>query len=127
MIVKKEWVPVIARDIQRQNRAPPPGPLSDAYLAGIPNKRRKLAQGNRPNVNPQLLIRETMDRALRTANVASAVPEAVVSAASSHAEVGLALLPELRRLGTARLDSDADYNAERFPNAERYFHDASGK
>lgn len=54
----KEWVPMIARDIQRQNRAPPPAavPLSDAYLAGIPNKRRKLAEGSRPNTNPQLLL-----------------------------------------------------------------------
>lgn len=47
---------MIARDIQRQNRAAPPAPLSDAYLAGIPNKRRKLAEGNRPNTNPQLLL-----------------------------------------------------------------------
>lgn len=47
---------MIARDIQRQNRAPPTVPLSDAYLAGIPNKRRKLAEGNRPNTNPQLLL-----------------------------------------------------------------------
>lgn len=106
-----------------QNRAPPQGPLSDAYLAGIPNKRRKLAQGNRPNVNPQLLVRETMERALRSANVTS--PETIASAASSHAEVGPALLPELRRLGSARLDAEAaDFDPERFPNAERFFHDA---
>lgn len=52
----QEWVPMIARDIQRQNRAPPAVPLSDAYLAGIPNKRRKLAEGNRPNTNPQSLL-----------------------------------------------------------------------
>jgi hypothetical protein len=50
-------VPVIARDIQRQNRAAPSSaPLSDAYIAGIPSKRRKLAQGNRPSSNPQLLL-----------------------------------------------------------------------
>jgi len=50
---------VIARDIQRQSRSPAvsPAPLSDAYLAGIPNKRRKMAQGDRPNSNPQILLR----------------------------------------------------------------------
>ena len=50
---------MIARDIQRQSRSPAvsPAPLSDAYLAGIPNKRRKMAQGDRPNSNPQILLR----------------------------------------------------------------------
>ena len=55
--LEQEWVPVIARDIQRQGRMmTTPVALSDAYIAGIPTKRRKLAQGNRPNSNPQLLL-----------------------------------------------------------------------
>lgn len=64
---------------------------------------------------------ETMERALRAANVTTAVGE-VASAATANVEVSAALLPELRRLGNARLESDGDFDAERFPNAERYFH-----
>ncbi len=59
-----------------------------------------------------------MDRALRAANVSASVGEAV----TANVEVSSALLPEIRRLGNARLDGDADFDAERFPNAERYFH-----
>ena len=56
-------MPVIARDVQRQSRtaaaaaaAAAGAVLSDAYVAGIPSKRRKLAQGNRPPSAPQHLL-----------------------------------------------------------------------
>lgn len=62
-----------------------------------------------------------MERALRAANVTTAVGE-VTNAAATNVEVSTALLPEIRRLGNARLDADDDFDAERFPNAERYFH-----
>ena len=65
-----------------------------------------------------------MERALRAANVTPASAEATARAASSSVEVGTALLPELRRLGNDRLNGDADFDADRFPNAERYFHGA---
>merc|ERR1712071_735706 len=117
----EEWVPVIARDIQRQGRMmTTPVALSDAYIAGIPTKRRKLAQGNRPNSNPQLLLQDTMERALRAANVASVSD--ISSSTSGSSELTTALLPEIRPLGAARLDRDTDFQAERFPNAEKYFH-----
>lgn len=61
-----------------------------------------------------------MERALRAANV-SAVTE-ISSSTSGNGELSVALLPEIRRLGAARIDSDTDFEAERFPNAEKYFH-----
>ena len=64
------------------------------------------------------IFTETMDRALRAANVSAAVGEVV----TTNGDVSAALLPELRRLGNARLDGDVDFDAERFPNAEKYFH-----
>lgn len=117
-------------------------PLSDAYLAGIPSKRRKLAEGDRPNTNPQLLLRgkfafiifvehdcinrlynlESIERALRSTNISSATVSEVTNVTTANAEVGNAFLPEIRRLGNARLDRDTDFDAERFPNAERFFH-----
>lgn len=58
---------------------------------------------------------------MRSANVSGAAAAEVARLASSSAEVDAALVPELRRLGGARLDRDPDYDPERFPNAERFF------
>lgn len=38
----QEWVPVISQDIIRQQRMPRQAPFSDAYLNGMPPKRRKV-------------------------------------------------------------------------------------
>ena len=62
-----------------------------------------------------------MERALRAANVSAAAAE-ICNSASVDRDVGVALVPEIRRLGMARIDRDGDFEAERFPNAERYFH-----
>uniref|UniRef100_A0A8C3HM51 BCL2-associated athanogene 6 n=1 Tax=Chrysemys picta bellii TaxID=8478 RepID=A0A8C3HM51_CHRPI len=40
--VPPEWVPIIREDIQTQRRGKQQPPLSDAYLTGMPAKRRKL-------------------------------------------------------------------------------------
>lgn len=59
---------------------------------------------------------------MRSANVGSGQAAEVARLVSSNAEVAAAAVPELRRLGGARLDRDPDYDPERFPNAERFFH-----
>jgi len=40
----QEWIPVITRDIIRQRRQAPQPSLSDAYLSGMPSKRRKVTE-----------------------------------------------------------------------------------
>ena len=42
LLFLQEWVPVIARDARRQSREPAQPPFSDAYLHGMPAKRRKV-------------------------------------------------------------------------------------
>ncbi|XP_050775535.1 large proline-rich protein BAG6 isoform X5 [Gopherus flavomarginatus] len=41
--VPPEWVPIIREDIQTQRRGKQQPPLSDAYLTGMPAKRRKVS------------------------------------------------------------------------------------
>lgn len=46
--VPEDWVPIIARDSQKQRRQNPQGPFSDAYLSGMPSKRRKIINSAKP-------------------------------------------------------------------------------
>ena len=41
--VPQDWVPVIHRDVDRQRRTGAQPPFSDAYLNGMPAKRRKVS------------------------------------------------------------------------------------
>lgn len=47
----QDWVPIISRDRERQRRQAVQGPLSDAYLAGMPSKRRKVVTSSKPHGN----------------------------------------------------------------------------
>ncbi|KAG8313344.1 Large proline-rich protein bag6 [Homalodisca vitripennis] len=51
-----EWVPIISQDSQRQRRQSPQGPFSDAYLSGMPSKRRKLITSTKPQGNLSQVI-----------------------------------------------------------------------
>lgn len=42
LLPPQEWVPIIQQDIQSQRKVKPQPPLSDAYLSGMPAKRRKV-------------------------------------------------------------------------------------
>lgn len=44
-------MPIISRDVLRQRRQNTQSPLSDAYLQGMPSKRRKLITAERPSLN----------------------------------------------------------------------------
>lgn len=43
----EEWVPVFTRD-QHAQAAPPPEPYSDAYLSGMPSRKRRCVRQARP-------------------------------------------------------------------------------
>ncbi|XP_035169665.1 large proline-rich protein BAG6, partial [Oxyura jamaicensis] len=58
-----EWVPIIREDVQSQRKGKPQPPLSDAYLTGMPAKRRKTMQAE----GPPLLLAEAVGRAARAA------------------------------------------------------------
>ncbi|KAG9335640.1 hypothetical protein JZ751_004291, partial [Albula glossodonta] len=65
LCVLQEWVPIIRHDLMYQRKMKAQPPLSDAYLQGMPAKRRKTAQGD----GPHLSLSEAVSRAARSAGV----------------------------------------------------------
>lgn len=55
-VTPRDWIPIITRDIQRQRRQNAQPPFSDAYLSGMPSKRRKIVASKKPQGNVSQLI-----------------------------------------------------------------------
>lgn len=55
-VTPNDWIPIITRDIQKQRRQNPQPAFSDAYLSGMPSKRRKIVQSNKPQGNVSQII-----------------------------------------------------------------------
>jgi len=122
--VPAEWVPVITSDIQRQRRQPAQPPLSDAYLEGLPSKRRKIGTNNRELANPDVptVLPDLMRSAIQTAGAQplsslDAVVQSVAADTALHSVFRQQLRDSIRR----RLRNDPDYSPDRFPNAHSYF------
>ncbi|XP_067365854.1 large proline-rich protein BAG6 isoform X2 [Channa argus] len=115
--VPPEWVPIIRHDMLSQRKIKAQPPLSDAYLHGMPAKRRKTSQCE----GPHLSLSDAVNRAARVAGV---LPVTAVNSLQGELE-----MPELQEAYTRqvkndikeRLRDDPDYNAQRFPNTHRAF------
>ncbi|PVD22317.1 hypothetical protein C0Q70_18126 [Pomacea canaliculata] len=123
-VVSPEWVPIIETDIQRQKTHHSHAPLSDAYLQGMPPKRRRLMTCDRPNnlSNMADYLPTAVKRAATQAGVepVSSVDN-LAAEASDAEELQNMLEAEVQRSLANRLASDDDYSADRFPNAQQYF------
>ncbi|XP_042305918.1 large proline-rich protein BAG6 isoform X2 [Sceloporus undulatus] len=115
--VPPEWVPIIREDIQTQRKLKQQPPLSDAYLSGMPAKRRKTMQGE----GPQLLLSEAVNKAAKVAGV-----KPLTSTESLNRDLAEPALQEgyrqqLKSDLQKRLQADPSFTPQRFPNAQQVF------
>nr|XP_050860700.1 large proline-rich protein BAG6 isoform X2 [Vespula vulgaris] len=134
-----EWIPIIARDGVRQRRQLQMQGMangavttfSDAYIGGLPTKRRKLIEQQKP----RLLVSPTPNHSAITASVERLVREGVSRAGIEEVEgaaVAVATDPGVRRafgqairdcLNPRRYGTPDFPDPLRFPNATKYFSD----
>ncbi|KFM81441.1 Large proline-rich protein BAG6, partial [Stegodyphus mimosarum] len=120
----KDWVPIIARDVQRQRRQAPQAPFSNAYLSGMPSKRRKIMTNGSPVLlgQSQSALSDILFQAISNANVQPLHNiEEVKKDASQDVLLQSSFNEHMKNAIQERLHRDLDYCSERFPNAEKYF------
>lgn len=115
--VPPEWVPIIRRDMLTQRKMKAQPPLSDAYMHGMPAKRRKTAQGE----GPHLSLTEAVSRAARTAGVRPVTAPDSLQGELETPELQEAYAQQVKSDIKKRLSDDPDYNHQRFPNTHRVF------
>ncbi|CAH1389158.1 unnamed protein product [Nezara viridula] len=116
----QDWVPIISRDRERQRRQAVQGPLSDAYLAGMPSKRRKVVTSSKPHGNLARVISESMNTALGAAGVARVEPN-LAETAGGDTSLRAAYKEQVRTTLTPTLRHHPDFSPEKYPAAAKLF------
>ncbi|BES99829.1 Domain of unknown function (DUF3538) [Nesidiocoris tenuis] len=117
--VHPEWVPIISRDRERQRRQAVQGPLSDAYLSGMPSKRRKIVSSAKPQGSLARVISESMSTAITAANVP--VVGNVLESVASDSTVRRAYRDQIRQTVGSTIRSHPDFKADKYPNSAKLF------
>ncbi|XP_059370041.1 large proline-rich protein BAG6 isoform X2 [Carassius carassius] len=112
-----EWVPIIRQDqiSQRKMKAQPP--LSDAYLLGMPAKRRKMVKSD----GPKLSLTEAVSQAAKSAGVTPISAPNALQEDLEKPELQEAYSEQLKNDITKRVQEDPEYNSRRFPNTHQVF------
>uniref|UniRef100_A0A8C9WL45 Large proline-rich protein BAG6 n=1 Tax=Scleropages formosus TaxID=113540 RepID=A0A8C9WL45_SCLFO len=117
--VPPEWVPIIRQDLLSQRKMKAQPPLSDAYLHGMPAKRRKTTQSD----GPHLSLSEAVNRAARSAGVRPVAAPEVLQRDLERPELQEAYTEQMKSDIKKRLREDPDFSpsSQRFPNTHRAF------
>ncbi|KAM9838819.1 large proline-rich protein BAG6 isoform 2-T3 [Aulostomus maculatus] len=113
--VPPEWVPIIRHDMLSQRKIKSQPPLSDAYLHGMPAKRRKMTQCE----GPHLSLSDAVSRAARSAGVLPVTAPSSLQGELERPELQEAYTSQVKNDIKERVRDDPDYNAQRFPNTHR--------
>ncbi|XP_039624606.1 large proline-rich protein BAG6-like isoform X2 [Polypterus senegalus] len=119
--VPPEWVPIIRQDLQSQRKMKSQPPLSDAYLCGMPAKRRKTVQ----NDGPFLSLTEAVNRAAKTAGAKPVTSPESLQGDLEKPQLQEAYSKQLKMDIKKRIQDDPDYSTQRFPNTHRAFSEDS--
>uniref|UniRef100_A0A8C8IBX8 Large proline-rich protein BAG6 n=1 Tax=Oncorhynchus tshawytscha TaxID=74940 RepID=A0A8C8IBX8_ONCTS len=115
--VPPEWVPIIRHDMLSQRKMKAQPPLSDAYLHGMPAKRRKTHQGE----GPHLSLSEAVSRAARAAGVRPVTTPDSLQGELEEPELQEAYQEQVRSDIKERVRDDPEFSSQRFPNTHRAF------
>ncbi|GAA6088865.1 large proline-rich protein BAG6 isoform X1 [Tachysurus ichikawai] len=112
-----EWVPIISQDITSQRKIKGQPPLSDAYLQGMPAKRRKTAQAD----GPRLTLSEAVSQAARSVGVTPVTPPSALQEDLESAELQEAYIQQVKNDIKQRVREDPNFSSRRFPNTHTMF------
>ncbi|XP_017337909.1 large proline-rich protein BAG6 isoform X2 [Ictalurus punctatus] len=119
--VPPEWVPIIRHDMLSQRKIKAQPPLSDAYLHGMPAKRRKTAQGD----GPHLSLSEAVTVAARAVGARPITTPDNLQGELDTPELQDAYAQQIKSDLRKRVEEDPDYNSQRFPNTHKAFSEDS--
>ncbi|KAK0155546.1 Large proline-rich protein bag6-B [Merluccius polli] len=132
--VPPEWVPIIRCDLLSQRKVKSQPPLSDAYLTGMPAKRRKVGK-RRSSTRYKfyfddlmtgqtggalLSLSDAVSQAARSAGVRPLSPTGLQEELDSQ-ELQEAYSDQVKADLKRRVEDDPDFNAQQFPNAHQAF------
>uniref|UniRef100_A0A914W4H4 Uncharacterized protein n=1 Tax=Plectus sambesii TaxID=2011161 RepID=A0A914W4H4_9BILA len=128
-VLPADWVAVIEEDVERQRSVDQTQrPMSDAYITGMPAKRRKLVMRDRPVLSNGAALESALRETLASAVVesgATPVTGATVDDVVGSAPLGEALIDAFRAQFhddvRRRLRADPDYDPEKLPATNAYF------
>ncbi|XP_039661278.1 large proline-rich protein BAG6 isoform X3 [Perca fluviatilis] len=115
--VPPEWVPIIRCDMMTQRKMKAQPPLSDAYLQGMPAKRRKTGLGG----GSLLSLSDAVSQAARTAGVKPITSAERLQDDLETQELKEAYAEQVKADIKKRVREDPEFNAQQFPNAHRAF------
>ncbi|KAH7730291.1 Ubiquitin family protein [Aphelenchoides avenae] len=121
-VFPSDWADVIVEDMHRQQAQDLPAHhrFSDAYLLGVPPKRRRVlfSSGSSPGEMLSTALGECLDEAGTSSGIR--LPEEMDL--DLPAEASDILRSEMDRLIQDRVRNDPDMDAKKFPNAAKRFH-----
>ncbi|XP_029927738.1 large proline-rich protein BAG6 isoform X2 [Myripristis murdjan] len=115
--VPPEWVPIIRCDLVTQRKMKAQPPLSDAYLHGMPAKRRKTGQGG----GTLLSLSDAVSQAARTAGVKPITTADRLQEELENHDLQEAYAEQVKADIKKRVREDPDFSPQQFPNAHRAF------
>ncbi|XP_026790684.3 large proline-rich protein BAG6 [Pangasianodon hypophthalmus] len=112
-----EWVPIIRQDINSQRKMKAQPPLSDAYLQGMPAKRRKTAQSD----GPKLTLSEAVSQAAKSVGVTPVTSPSALQEDLERPELQEAYAQQMKNDIKQRVREDPNFSSRRFPNTNTVF------